>query len=91
MGLRQLRAAIRQVRHAGFLAACFQNVVQAAELERRQINSVGIAWTILYRARDPDHLFYARVIRIDLGVGQGPIDIVTIEGGRLEVDIAKAS
>ena len=42
MRLRQLGAAIRQVRHAQLVASRLENVIEAAKLERRQIVPSGL-------------------------------------------------
>src|SRR5579862_329978 len=90
MRLRKLCATIWQVRYADLVAAGLQNEIEAAKLERRQVRSVRIAWPVLHRAGHANHLFHARVERADLFVRNRPIDVVAVERGRLEIDIAEA-
>ena len=88
---RKLCAAIRQIWHADFVASSFENPVEAAKVERRQIRSVGIAGPVLHRAGHADHFFDAGVVRTDLVVSDRPVHVVAVERSRVEIDVAEAS
>ena len=90
MRLRQLRASIRQVRHANLLRALLNDVVDAAPRHRRQIFAIGIARPILNRAGHAHVPLSLRKPRRDLRVVDGPVLAKPIAIRRLEINIPKS-
>jgi hypothetical protein len=77
--LRQLSAAIGQIRHANLLTTRLKNEIETAKLEGGQIGSIGITRAILHGAGYANHFFDPRVKRADLFVGKRPIRVIAIE------------
>ena len=87
----QLGTTVRKIGHSNFLGTLLQNVIQAAELDRRKIFTIRIAGPVLDRARHPHHSLDAAVVGSNLLVGDGPVDIKTIQAGCPEVNAPKTS
>src|SRR5436853_2457035 len=85
----QLGVTIRQIRHADFFAAILQNVIDATKVERRQIFAVRVAWAILHRATDADHLLHTAVIWRNLFIGQRPVSAESIQARSAKVYVAE--
>jgi len=73
----ELGQPVRQVGDAERFAAAREDVVEAAQLHRRQVLAVGVARAALNGARHADHALDAGVVRRDLVVGDRPIHVVT--------------
>src|SRR6202140_602323 len=64
-------------------------MIQTSKIEWRQILTIRVARPILDGAGHAHHALGPAVVRSDLGVGDWPIHVVTIERGRREVEAAK--
>src|SRR6266849_5350400 len=86
---RELRNAVVKIGDANLLRALLQNMIETAEIKRREILAIGIAWAVLDRTRYTNHALDARIIRSDLRVGYRPIHVVTVKRGGTKIDVAK--
>ena len=77
----ELGQAVGQIRDAALVAAALQDVVETAQLHRRQVLAVRIAGPVLHRAGDADHPLDAAVVRRDLVVGDRPVHVVAAVDG----------
>src|SRR6201993_584903 len=89
MRLCELGTTIRQVWHSHLVAAGLEDVIKAAEFERRQIIPVRITGPVLHRTGYPDHLLDTGIERIDFGIGQRPIHVVAVERCNSKIDITQ--
>src|SRR5262245_9053168 len=86
---RQLGAAVMDIRDTHGVASAFQNIIEAAHLERRQVFPVGITRAVLDSACHADQLFNPGIIRRNLFVAHRPVVAYFVERSGLEIDLAK--
>src|SRR5947208_6379708 len=86
---RQLSNPVREIGYADLLGSLLEDVVHTAEGKGREVFAVGVAGPVLDRARHPNPLLDATIKRSDFLISHRPVDINTVQAGRLEIDLGE--